>query len=477
MAALGLWVWAAAVRLRELDQVIVSSDSLGPYLRAWSLSWDWIPRPPNPESGDGLWLLAWPLVQAAGSLVELMELRMICGGLVAPAAFAAAWGVVPDEAPRHQRWAAALTAGVLVAMDPGLVDTLISGARSYGAPELVGLATAAGAWALRGHRWAAVLSAMLLVLAMDHHPLAAGMGLAVLTCLGPLRAAVGRRGLVLAGIGAGILALPRVLRTGALALCGEGPVQCLAGIAQSNVSEDVDRLAVLGTALHDRFPVDLGWIWPVLVLGLILALCRPATRLAAVWALGGLLGLLLLGTLIGYVRSYHLRIVAVPLAAAAAVGLSRWWPACLALVIGAGVWGWTERPAGPDPGALARADAIAAEVVLVEGTLWVDQVWWNGPSRVDAPAVVLSAVLAGTDPARFQLDPDATMILLSAAGPPAPWPLLLEGPTWRVHLVPSPAVARTWVESSARRPLSYGGALDWAAALHPRDAEASQAHW
>lgn len=477
LASLTLWALAAVVRLREIDQVIVSSDSLGPYLRAFSLSWSWIPRPPNPESGDGLWLLAWPLVQSAGSLVALMELRLVLGGLVAPAAFLAAWALVPDTAPRLQRWTAALTAGLLVAVDTGLVDTLISGARSYGAPELVGLATAALAWALRGHRWAAVLGAILLVLAVDHHPLAAGMGLALLAWHRPLRASLDRRSLVMAGILGGAFALPRVVRTGAQALCGEGPIQCLAGIAQSNVPEDVDRMAVIGTALHDRFAVDLGWIWPALLLGLILTLRRPATRAAGTWALGGLAGLLLLGMVVGYVRPYHLRIVAVPLAVAAALGLSRWWPACLALCIGAGVWGWTERPVGPDPGALARADAIAAEVVEVEGTLWVDQVWWDGPPRVDAPAVVLSAVLSGTDPSRFQLDPDATMILLTSAGPPAPWPPLMEGPGWRVHPVPGSAAAKAWVEERTHGPHSKGGALDWAAALHPRSADASHARW
>jgi hypothetical protein len=477
LVSLALWVVAALVRLRELDQVTVSSDSLGPYLRAWSVSWDWIPRPPNPESGDGLWLLAWPLVHAAGNLVELMELRLVLGGLVAPAAFMAAWGLLADRTPRLQRWSAALTAGLLTAMDPGLVDTLISGARSYGAPELVGMATAALAWALRGRRWAVMLSAALLVLAADHHPLAAGMGLGLLAWYRPLRASLDRRSLVLGAAVGGLFALPRVLRMGAQALCGEGPIECLASIAQSNVPEDVDRLAVIGTALHDRFLVDLGWTWPLLLLGVVLALHRPSTRHTATWALGGLGGLLLMGIVVGYIRPYHLRIVSVPIAVAAAVGLSRWWPACLAVGIAATFWGWTERPVGPDPGALARADSIAKAVVEVEGTLWVDQVWWDGPPRVDAPAVVLSAVLSGVDPDRFQLDPDATMILLTSAGPPAPWPPLLEGPGWRVHPAPGPTAVRAWVDERAHGPHSQGGALDWATALHPRTAEASQTRW
>lgn len=474
---MALWILAALVRLREIDQVIVSSDSLGPYLRAWSLRWGWIPQAPNPESGDGLWLLAWPLVKLAGSLVELMQLRMVLGGIVAPAAFAAVWALLDTDTPRLQRWSAALTAGVLVAMDPGLVDTLISGARSYGAPELVGLATATGAWALRGKRWAGAATAVLLVLAVDHHPLAAGMAGAVALLWQPLKDATGKRGLVIAAVAGGLLAVPRLLRTGAQAMCGEGVVDCLASVAQSNISPDFKRISLLQISLHDRFAVDLGWLWPVLLVGLLLSLRAERSRTAGAWALGGLVGILLLGLAIGYVRPYHLRIVAVPVAVAATLGLSRAWPICLTLAGYAALWGWTQRPVGPDPGALARADQIARAVVQVDGPLWVDQVWWDGPPRVDAPAVVLSAVLQGADPDRFSLSQSATMILLTSAGPPAPWPPLLEGPGWRVHTAPSPTAARVWVDARVHPPHSQGGALDWAAALDPEGASAESARW
>lgn len=476
LASLTLWILAAVVRLREVDQVIVGSDTLGPYLRAYSAGFHWIPRPPNPESGDGLWLLAWPLVHAASSLVELMQLRMVLGGVVAPAAFGAVWGLLDDRTSRIQRWSASLCAGVLVAMDPGLVDTLISGARSYGAPELVGLATLTGAWALRGSRLAGAATGGLLVLAVDHHPLAAGMGLGAVLCWPRLREQLGDRGIGLAVLTGGLLAVPRVLRTGVQAMCGEGPIDCLSKVAQSNIGPEVDRVGLLSEALHDRFAVDLGWLWLVLLLGVLLSL-RSRPRRAGAWAIGGLVGLLLIGSLIGYVRSYHLRILAVPIAVAASIGLSRLWPACWAAAVAAAVWGWTERPVGPDPGALERADTIAAEVVKLQGTLWVDQVWWDGPPRVDAPAVVLSAVLQGADPDRFELAESATLVLLTSAGPPPPWPPLLEGPGWRVHAAPGAAEARAWVSGRAIKPRQVGAALDWAGALHPGRADPSTARW
>ena len=362
-------------------------------------------------------------------------------------------------------------------MDPGLVDTLISGARSYGAPELVGLATMSAAWALRGQRWAGVATAALLVLAADHHPLAAGMAAAIALWWRPLKDALGQRTVAWAAATAGLLALPRLLRAGAQAMCGEGPIACLATVAQSNVAPQVNRMDVTWLAIHDRFAVDLGWLWPVLLLGVVLCLTQQRSRNAGTWAAAGLAGLLILGFFIGYVRPYHLRIMAVPIAVSAMIGLSKAWPICIGLAAAAGVWGWTERPVGPDPGALARADQIAAAVVEVPGPLWVDQVWWDGPPRVDAPAVVLSAVLQGTSPDRFVLDREATMVLLTSAGPPAPWPPIIEGPGWRVHPAPDADAAKAWVQERAHEPHSQGGALDWASALHPRSADAAQAHW
>ena len=55
---LALWAVAAWVRLRAVEHAIVGSDSLGPYLQAKAALLGHLPRPPNPESGDALWMLA-----------------------------------------------------------------------------------------------------------------------------------------------------------------------------------------------------------------------------------------------------------------------------------------------------------------------------------------------------------------------------------------------------------------------------------
>ncbi len=478
IAAIVLWMLAFAARWMAVDLAVVGSDSLGPYLQAWSLSWEWLPKPPNPESGDALWYLALPLVHSAASLEQLFQLRMAAGALVAPAAFAAAWWFLPHHIRSPQRWTAGLTAGMVVATDPGLIDTLISGARSYAAPELVGLATAALALALRGSRPAALISAILLVMASDHHPLAAGFLLAALGLIRPLRCALGRSGLKLAIGAALVMALPRIIRTTAVALCGQGPLKCLANIATSNVAQSEALRPVIERALHDRFAVDLGWGWMIVALGVGLALFRRRERTASTWAITGLCGVVLVGASVGYVRSYHLRIAAVPIAVAAAIGLSRWWPIGWVALIAVTIRGHLDPPVGPDPGASQRADAIATSVAEIPGSIWVDQLWWNGPAKVDASAVVLSALLSGQPAERFFTHPQASFVLLTAGnGPAVPGKILMAGDGWAAVRMANVEAAKRWRTAIVVTPHQWGSAFDWMATAHPRQADMRTARW
>jgi hypothetical protein len=481
LAGIILWLLALSARWAAVDAAVVGSDSLGPYLQAWSLSTSWLPKPPNPESGDALWVLALPLVWLADSIRSLFQLRMALGALVAPAAFAATWWFLAHPAKRVRRWTASVGAGLLVATDPGLIDTLISGARSYGAPELVGLATAALALAWRGGRLGAACTAALLVMATGHHPLAAGFLLAAvgLVVASPsFRRHLGRRGVRTAVVVGLIFALPRLARTTAIALCGEGAPACLSKIATSNVGENEALLPVLTRALHDRFAVDLGWGWVIIAIGVGFSLFGRRDRRAGLWAIGGLLGVLLIGASTGYVRAYHLRIAAVPLAVATAVGLSRWWPVCLIALTSLAIRGHLNPPAVTDPGAVARADLIASKLADISGTIWVDQLWWDGPPQVDAPAVVLSAVLGNQDPDRFRTERGATFVLLvSGSGPPPPGKILAKGDGWMAIQVGDIRAAQVWLKLTAKRPHQHGGAFDWMAALHPQQADMKRAHW
>ena len=446
-----LWALAAWHRLRLVEHAIVGSDSLGPYLQAKAALLGHLPRPPNPESGDALWLLAVPLVSLADSLEALFEARFVLGGVVAPLAFAAAWHWADDDVSAARRWAGALAAGVLMAFDPGLVDTLVSGARSYGAPELVGLMTLGVALAIRGYTHGLALAMLGLVWAAGHHPLSIGAA-AGLWLMWPQRETWSvRRAALLFGA---LLAVPRLLRLAKLALCGEGLVPCIVRVAQSNNSTAEPMLSQLKTAMHDRFLVDWGsGLWVVLAGVLATALCRHRThRRAAGFAVLCLIGLVSVGMLNGYLRSYHLRIIAVPLAVAAGLGLARAWPLAPLGALAA-VMNWQPHLiVGPDSGAVARHDRIAAE--LPSGPKWVDRVWWSGSPTVDASAVVLSGMLQGAE--GFALGPDVPVTLLS-----------VEDNSWEVMRFRTSTEARSWLDGQGRTPHQRGGAYDWATIVDP----------
>ena len=462
---IALWVVASWHRLKVLHETVIGSDSLGPYLQAQAALFGHMPRPPNPESGDALWLTMVPLIATTTSLSELFTVRFVLGALVAPIGFAAAYHWLSPSVPSIRRWAAGLAAGLFLAFDPGLLDTLVSGARSYGAPELLGATTLLLALAIREYPWAPAIGLIAFVAAVGHHPLAAGMAIGGLFLLPSLHRAVGRRRLKWALLIGFIACIPRFLRVAAIANCGEGIPACLENVAQSNIVEPESWSYLLGKAIHDRWLVDLdvgGWI---LLAGVVsLLICPQKThRRAAYWAIFGCLGILLIGILNGYVRSYHLRITAVPFAVAAGMGLARFWPIA---VMGAGIFVWRTHgtlPVGPDPGALLRQDDVADQ--LPHYPLWVDRVWWNGIPHLDPSAVVLSGWLSGRR--NFQLDRSTAFILLENQS---------ENGGWNVLEFQDESAARLWFDAQDRVPHQRGGAYDWATIVNP-NTKLEDARW
>ena len=454
---IALWVVASWQRLKVLHETVIGSDSLGPYLQAHAALFGHLPRPPNPESGDALWVSMVPLVATTSSLSELFAVRFVLGALVAPMGFAAVFHwFSPSVAPKR-RWAAGLTAGLFLAFDPGLLDTLVSGARSYGAPELMGATTLLVAMSLRQYTWAPAAALIAFVAAVGHHPLAAGMAMGGVLMLPSIHRAVGGRGVKWAFLIGLTACIPRILRVASIANCGEGIQACLDNVAKSNIVEPETWSTLVGKALHDRWLVDLdvgGWI---LLAGLVsLLMCPEKThRKAAYWAIFGCIGILIIGVTNGYIRSYHLRITAVPFAVAAAMGLSRFWP--VALLAASVFIGHTHAllPVGPDPGAVTRQDDVADR--LPHYPLWVDRVWWNGIPYLDPSAVVLSGWLAGRR--NFQLDGTPAFILLENHG---------QGNGWNIVEFTDQIAARQWLDAQAKVPLQRGGAYDWATIVNPK---------
>jgi hypothetical protein len=449
-----LWVIAAWHRLKVVNEAIIGSDSLGPYLQAQSALFGHMPRPPNPESGDALWILSLPLIAVSQSLEMLFQMRFIAGALIAPIAFSAAWHWVDDTEKPTTRWAAAVASGLFVAFDPGLLDTLVSGARSYMAPELIGVFILSLALSLKGNPLAPFVAVISLVAAAGAHPMAIGMGLSIFAILGPLHRVQGGRRLRQAAIIGGLVAIPRLWGTIKLAFCGQGITACLAKVAQSNVDGQTQWQDMLTTAIHDRWLVDMGFgVW-VLGLGVgVLCLGRVRRRLG-LFVLLGYFGILAVGLSQGYVRSYHLRIIAVPISVGAAIGLARV-PALLVFAVGLFVFKTAPMlPVGPDIGAASRHDQIASS--LGKHPVWVDRVWWDGPPLVDASAVVLSAWMAGH-----------RSISLGKTTPIAVVQCSLDD-GWSVQHFSSSTQAASWLQRQSRQAHQVGGAYDWATIVAPQ---------
>lgn len=470
-ATLGLALWT---RLPAAPHASVGSDSLGSYLAAWAASSGHLPRPPNPEGGHSLWLLALPLVHLADSLEGLFRWRFALGALAAPLASAAAWLLAAGQGSTRAA-VAALVAGAAVALDVGLVDTLLSAFRGYGGPEHVGLATLGLALALRGHGWGAALGVAALVGAAGQHPLAFGVALGALAALPGVWARVGR-GPVLAAVAVGLLcALPRLVWLWTLSECDAGgALTCLGQVAGGSAEAEAATADLVWRALHDRTAVDLGWAAVGLGLGLGAALLPGAGRAptpAWLFLVGGFVGIGLLGLSLATLRPYHLRHLAVPVAVLAGVGWARLGP--LGLLALVPLWlGWDAgRAVGSAPRAVAVHDALAAR--LGEETVRVETLHPGRPGSVEASGVVLSAVLRGVPAERFAVGPQVPVVVVLGEGEAR---ALVPAGVGRVIGEAGGAELRRFEDlAAARRALCpvlpegawVGGAYDWRVALAP----------
>jgi hypothetical protein len=488
LVLLSVYLLAVALRLQSVGAASIGSDALGQLLAAYAAGWGHLPPPPNPEGGYSLWVVAWPMVRLAGSLHEVFVLRFGWGALAAPAAGLGAALLDPDR-PRAPLLAA--LAGGLVAADPGLVDTLVIAFRGYGAPELVGLGTVGLLLALRGSRGGLLLATLAFVLASGQHPMGTAGGLGALVLLPALVRRLGGWTVGAAALLALVLVTPRLLILARMADCGQGAAACLSAVALQSSEADVSPLAFVTRAFHDRFAVEWRSAWWALPPALLLCLPglrRPEAagrRAALAYALAAVVALLLVGLSVSSLRSYHLRVLAVPIAIAAAAGLSRLgWASLLLLPWLAGQW-LPIAVVPPARGSVELADRLGdelqRELVGEPGAIRVDGVWFDRPEGVDPAAVVLSAVLHGADPARFGLDPSAAVLLLVHDAPrlaPGSACTAVTGATWlQICRFPSRAEAEVWRESWGDTPLRMGGAYDWMKALHPSGAELGRAGW
>lgn len=471
LACFGL---AVGVRLASASTVSTGSDALGQYLAAMAVLRGGMPFVPNPEGGHVLWAWVLPLVAMAPSLTALVKLRMVQAALVAPVAAAAAWVLAdPGTGPGDglmRRSLAAIGAGVVLALDPGLIDTLQVAFRGYAAPEFIALATLFGVLALRGRSWALPVATVCLVGASGQHPLATGATLGALLALPWLWRSVGTKA-VLFSLGVGLVAtLPRLLHIAEIGGCGQGVLACVGAVAMGSAEVDATGWGLIERAVHDRVMVEGPAVWFPLVVGPLLALIpgrrSHAQRGALVFALGVVVGVVTLGLSIDTLRPYHLRIFAAPLAVVAAAGLSRGGALAGVLSLAAAFAWFGQRPVGPGQGG-ALADELGELVATGSGPVRVDGVWLGSPVGVEPAPVVLSAVLQGASPAHLSLSPGTPVLLLvsgTAVGGPEPE---RAAPGWSLLRFDDPQEAVVFVDHQDPAPVMVGGALDWQKAVHP----------
>ena len=337
--AVAVFALAAWVRLRDLDASVVLSDQIGPWLRALAN-----PVNPAPHAAPYGWALHPPYalcLVVAGSLRGAVAGMLVLQALAAPVA---SW---------RGDWRAGLTAGVLVALDGGLVDTSIAGSEGYLGAAWVGLAVVA----LRIGPLALAMGAM-------NHPL-------VLCCVPLLALCDWKQRWVRGSAVLGVLAL------------------------LPNLPRWLEGAAGTPGSPWDAVPAWLEQGGPaawVLLVAPLVALWKQ--RRLALSTLASLVLLLLAGLWLGYLRDHHLRLLTVPLALCAA-SLPGWWALLPLLAARLPESRSPEADKPHRPGTLGLANQVASEVAAWPPPVFVEGVVFEGGAAVEPSTLLLDLHLRG----------------------------------------------------------------------------------
>ena len=338
--AVAIFAIASWARLRDLDAAIVLSDQLGPWLRALAN-----PVNPAPHAAPYGWALHPPYALClivADSLRSAVAAMLLLQALVAPLA------------TRGVRPLAGLVAGLLVALDGGLVDTALAGSEGY-----LGALWVGAALAFRP------VAPLCLALGAMNHPL-------VLCCVPLLALCDWRSRSVQISAVLGLLALLPTLP------------RWLSG---AEIGVGLDPLLALPAWLEQGGPA--AW---VLLLGPLVALWKK--RRLALATLASMTLLLLAGLWLGYLRDHHLRLLTVPLALCAA-SLPRRWVLLPLLALRLPVSQVPESDKPHRPGTLGLATEIADEISSWPQPVFVEGVIFEGTAAAEASTLLLDLHLRG----------------------------------------------------------------------------------
>ena len=269
---------ALFVRFEMADSIQVYSDSLSPYLAATRFLNLGYSDPPNPEADHWLWITAVPQIVISDSLEMMFACRVFISGLVAPLGAAVVWHMA-----KRDRALSAWLGGTTLALDQGLMDTLISSFRGYMAPEWIGLASLLFAIGFRIPKvWCFVPA--ILIIAGGHHPLALG----TLLCL-PLFLIWNLRDWQWIVLSCLCVSLPRLFWMYKIAQCDAGGFDCFTQIATGS-SEQYGYWELFYRAYKEHF----GDTWSYVGLALSMRIFF-SERKVRFWVVSLLLGVTILG--------------------------------------------------------------------------------------------------------------------------------------------------------------------------------------
>ena len=438
---------AVGARWSQLPGSMALGDSLGPFLVAARGPWSTAPH--APPYG---WLLAVPhalVLPFATDLYSAFAAIRVVDALVAPIG---AWTALRLTG----RTGSALSVGLLLALDPGLLDTATSGAEAYQAPVAIALVALATTFRTRG----AWLAAVAFPWAVMAHPLS--------TCLAPLLVRVRWR------------VAPLLLMAGLL-----GPH--LWGLLHHSPERAPPALPI--GALTAWFTQgQAAAVLFVAALGAGLVIRRTRSLMVPTLASLGLL--LLAGTRLGYLRDHHVRLVSAP----TAVGLAAL-PSPIALVGAATALRWptgsTRRGAHRRPGTLGLLHTTTTAIAAARPSqrpLVVDGVRTVHVPAVEPGGVWLDLLLRGTPTAALDIN-DNTLVAVIVTGKRHADVLRSPGTAGLTEVFVHDTVA-VWTGTAEditlwsgtlctpdSPPPRVGGAWDGLALVHPERGAASVSGW
>ncbi|MGC6510667.1 MAG: hypothetical protein ACON4U_19770 [Myxococcota bacterium] len=390
---------AVGYRLQIVDIIDVGSDTLSPLWSAMGVLHHGWSDPPNPESDHWLWVTHLPLMWGR-NLHEVFVFRCAQAAVIAPLASYTVWIL------SSHRIGVSLVAGLLLALDPGLRDTLVVGFRGYGAPEWFMLSFFGLVAYSQNKRWGILIFGAAWVIASGQHSLTFGAIVGVF--YSAFVFTVNPKDHLLLLFTLGLTLLPRLLWVGEVLQCDEGGVQCLMTIASGSSESELSVWDTLIRGLQDRFHVEWSWMALIGLLGLKWVEDSRLSRGVLLMAIG----ILILGLALHTLRPYHLRIFVGPLVVCASVG---WWQRfekwgelllCFWLVL---MVSFQMAPIG-SPSALKSHDEIGQVISKADRKIWVETHYSGEELYFDPSAAVVSAYLQGWDTTHLACAPSEAEI-------------------------------------------------------------------